>query len=258
MMNGSDGCAIGVDVGDTDTDVQVFWNGRLERGKALTDYADFSRGLLEAIEVAAGKFDVSLHKILQNTETIFNATTVVTNAISEFCDDNVGVLVTAGFKDTSRISGGPPDHARAAYRVVCDDDGTVEERATTDVREPCRRKRIGTTPAQPLRPPRWHGVSVIPDDAVEHWVCGHCRYVLCRIDEDWRVEGSVTQVDEVGRWMRQRSMAIHVRATEPRVLVTQHYCPACAASLHTDVLPEGVTYQSPQLKAPDSAAGRSS
>ena len=107
MMNGPARCAIGVDVGGTHTDVQVLWNGRLERGKALTDYADFSRGLLEAIEVAAGKFDVSLRELLQNTETIFNATTVVTNAISEFRGDNVGVLVTAGFKDTFRLSGGP-------------------------------------------------------------------------------------------------------------------------------------------------------
>lgn len=107
MMNGPARGAIGVDVGGTHTDVQVLWNGRLERGKALTDYADFSRGLLEAIEVAAGKFDVSLRELLQNTETIFNATTVVTNAISEFRGDNVGVLVTAGFKDTFRLSGGP-------------------------------------------------------------------------------------------------------------------------------------------------------
>lgn len=151
-----------------------------------------------------------------------------------------------------------PDHARGAYGVVCDGDGTVDERATADVREQYRHKRIGTTPAKPLRPPRWHGVSVVPDDTAEHWVCGHCRHVLCGIDGDWRVAGSVTQVEEVGRWMQQRSMTIHIRATEPRILVTQHYCPACAASLHTDVLPEGVTYPNPQLKAPGSAAVRSS
>ncbi|GAA1009869.1 hypothetical protein Aple_022720 [Acrocarpospora pleiomorpha] len=106
-MTALTGCAIGVDVGGTHTDVQVAWNGRLERGKALTDYTDFSRGLLRAIEVAAEKFDVSLEHLLAHTDTIFNATTVVTNAISEFRGDRVGVLVTAGFKDTFRLSGGP-------------------------------------------------------------------------------------------------------------------------------------------------------
>jgi N-methylhydantoinase A len=106
-MTSFNGYAIGVDVGGTHTDVQVAWNGRLERGKALTDYADFSRGLLRAIEVAADRFEVSLEELLAHTETIFNATTIVTNSISELRGDPVGVIVTAGFKDTFRLSGGP-------------------------------------------------------------------------------------------------------------------------------------------------------
>ena len=44
---------IGVDVGGTHTDVAVMYRGTVERGKALTTYDDFSRGVLEAVEVAA-------------------------------------------------------------------------------------------------------------------------------------------------------------------------------------------------------------
>ena len=41
---------IGVDVGGTHTDVSVVVGRRIERGKALTTYDDFSRGVLEAVD----------------------------------------------------------------------------------------------------------------------------------------------------------------------------------------------------------------
>ena len=49
---------VGVDVGGTHTDVSVVIGGQVERGKALTTYDDFSRGVLEAVEVAAERFDL--------------------------------------------------------------------------------------------------------------------------------------------------------------------------------------------------------
>ena len=44
---------IGVDVGGTHTDVSIVYEGTVERGKALTTYDDFSRGVLEAAIAAA-------------------------------------------------------------------------------------------------------------------------------------------------------------------------------------------------------------
>ena len=44
---------------------------------------------------------------LRRTRLIMNATTVVTNAVTQMKGSRVGVLVTAGFKDTFRFGGGP-------------------------------------------------------------------------------------------------------------------------------------------------------
>lgn len=98
---------IGVDVGGTHTDVSVVYDGRIERGKALTTYDDFSRGVLEAVGVASANYGLSMEEMLGNTKLFINGTTVVTNAIAQLRGSRVGVLVTSGFKDAFRLAGGP-------------------------------------------------------------------------------------------------------------------------------------------------------
>ena len=98
---------IGVDVGGTHTDVSVLLGDRLERGKALTTYDDFSRGVLEAVAVVAGNIGISVNELLDRTQLFINGTTVVTNSITELTGSNVGVIVTHGFKDAFRFAGGP-------------------------------------------------------------------------------------------------------------------------------------------------------
>lgn len=98
---------IGVDVGGTHTDVAVLLDGRVERGKALTTYDDFSRGVLEAVTVAAGRYGLSLGELLARTDLFVNGTTVVTNTITELRGCSVGLLVTSGFRDVLRFAGGP-------------------------------------------------------------------------------------------------------------------------------------------------------
>jgi len=98
---------IGVDVGGTHTDVSVALGSRVERGKALTTYDDFSRGVLEAVGVAAEKYDLEMDELLDRTKLFINGTTVVTNAITQLKGSRVGVLVTSGFKDAFRFAGGP-------------------------------------------------------------------------------------------------------------------------------------------------------
>ncbi|HEY4277955.1 MAG TPA: hydantoinase/oxoprolinase family protein [Conexibacter sp.] len=108
LENGSGRSAfIGVDVGGTHTDVSVVYDGRVERGKALTTYDDFSRGVLEAVGVAAGSYDLEMSELLQRTQLFINGTTVVTNAITQLRGSRVGVLITSGFGDAFRLAGGP-------------------------------------------------------------------------------------------------------------------------------------------------------
>lgn len=106
--NGSKSDAfVGVDVGGTHTDVSVVIGSQVERGKALTTYDDFSRGVLEAVEVAAERFDLSVEDLLAQTRLFINGTTVVTNTITQLRGSRVGVLITSGFKDAFRFAGGP-------------------------------------------------------------------------------------------------------------------------------------------------------
>ncbi|MDO8187799.1 hydantoinase/oxoprolinase family protein [Conexibacter sp. JD483] len=98
---------IGVDVGGTHTDVSVVYDGRVERGKALTTYDDFSRGVLEAVGVAAGNYELGMEELLRRTQLFINGTTVVTNTITTLRGSRVGVLITSGFRDAFRLAGGP-------------------------------------------------------------------------------------------------------------------------------------------------------
>ncbi|HEX4306828.1 MAG TPA: hydantoinase/oxoprolinase family protein [Solirubrobacterales bacterium] len=98
---------IGVDVGGTHTDVAAVVGGSLRRGKALTTYDDFSKGVLDAVAVAAENHGLSREELLSRTRLFINGTTVVTNAITTLNGSRVGVVVTAGFKDTFRFAGGP-------------------------------------------------------------------------------------------------------------------------------------------------------
>ena len=98
---------VGADVGGTHTDVVAVVGGRIERGKALTTYDDFSRGVLDAVGVAAEAHGLSTGQLLGRTRRFVNGTTVVTNALLNLTGARVGVLVTDGFRDTFRFAGGP-------------------------------------------------------------------------------------------------------------------------------------------------------
>jgi N-methylhydantoinase A len=128
---------IGVDVGGTHTDVSAILGDRVERGKALTTYDDFSRGVLDAVTVAAEQHGLSLEELLGRTRLFVNGTTVVTNAITELAGSRVGVLVTAGFRDTFRLAGGPrlaqfDDHLQVNVPDIVDRDAIVEVEERVD------------------------------------------------------------------------------------------------------------------------------
>jgi N-methylhydantoinase A len=132
---------VGVDVGGTHTDVQVLSESRLVRGKALTTYDDFSRGLFEALGVAVAELGLTLPEALERTELIVNATTVVTNSLTALKGANVGVLITRGFRDAFRFAGGPrqslfDDHLQTnppdlvSREAIVEIDGRIDHAGT--------------------------------------------------------------------------------------------------------------------------------
>jgi len=94
---------IGIDVGGTHTDVAAAVGGKVVRGKALTTYDDFGRGVVEAVDVVAAAAGMTGAEMLAVTTEFTVSTTVVTNSLMTLRGARVGVLVTSGFKDTFRI-----------------------------------------------------------------------------------------------------------------------------------------------------------
>ena len=105
---------IGVDVGGTHTDTCVAAGDQIVRAKAFTTHDDYSRGLIDALALAAQRLDRTLDQLLSDATALVNGTTVVTNALTELRGARVGVITTAGFRDTLRFAGG-------ARRPVYDD-----------------------------------------------------------------------------------------------------------------------------------------
>jgi len=60
--------------GGTHTDVEVILGPTAARGKALTTYDDFNRGVLDAISVAADALDLDRAALLARTRLVVNGT----------------------------------------------------------------------------------------------------------------------------------------------------------------------------------------
>ncbi len=133
---------IGIDIGGTFTDVVIAReDGSIVRDKALTTPADYTDGIVAALERAAGSVHAggSVAEILSKTENIVNGTTVVTNAIAQLTGRKVGLLTTRGFKQQIYIHRGarqiqldlqkdipPPEIVR--LRTVVEIDERVDRR----------------------------------------------------------------------------------------------------------------------------------
>ncbi|GAB3379628.1 hydantoinase/oxoprolinase family protein [Amycolatopsis echigonensis] len=98
--------SIGVDIGGTHTDLIVATADGLTRSKAFTTHDDYSRGIFDALDVAAQSLAVSTEELVRSCSTFINSSTIVTNAVTELRGAKVGVLITRGFKDTFRIARG--------------------------------------------------------------------------------------------------------------------------------------------------------
>ena len=130
--------AVGVDVGGTHTDLILAGPTGLVRSKAFTTHGNYSEGIFDALEIAAGQVGLTAAELLPKTSAFVNGSTIVTNAITELRGAKVGVLITRGFRDTFRLAGGArsmdyDDHAQVPPPDVVERDCIEEitERVTS-------------------------------------------------------------------------------------------------------------------------------
>ena len=95
---------IGVDTGGTFTDVVVLGgSGEVCTAKASTTPDDFSRGVMDAVQEAAGALGVDTSELLGQTSLFKHGSTVATNALITHNGCKVGLITTKGFEDTTEI-----------------------------------------------------------------------------------------------------------------------------------------------------------
>ena len=98
---------IGVDVGGTFTDVVIAdCDGRMVIKKSPSLPGDPAQGILRALDAAATEADLPLRQVLGGCEVLVHGSTVATNTVLEGKGARVGLLCTAGFRDTLTIRRG--------------------------------------------------------------------------------------------------------------------------------------------------------
>ena len=92
---------IGVDIGGTFTDVAMVeeTSGRIGVAKVPTTPADLAEGVLHALELAMGRYEVDDAEV----GLLSHATTVVTNAILEEKGARAALITTRGFRDVLEL-----------------------------------------------------------------------------------------------------------------------------------------------------------
>jgi N-methylhydantoinase A len=92
---------VGIDIGGTFTDcVVVDDTGKVTLGKAFSTPPDFSGGIIDSLEIAAGAMDQSLNQVLSSTRLFLHSTTVAENAVVDGTLAHAGLITTRGFEDT--------------------------------------------------------------------------------------------------------------------------------------------------------------
>lgn len=98
---------LGVDIGGTFTDcVAISVDGEVVTSKAPSTPDDYARGVLDAIEAAAGQLGLSLDTLCGATNLLSHATTIGTNAVIEKRGAKVGLITTRGHEDVIHIMRG--------------------------------------------------------------------------------------------------------------------------------------------------------
>lgn len=98
-MSGS----IDIDIGGTFTDCFVRLGDRVNWCKKPTTNFDLGKGMVEAIEESARRFDMSLADLLEQTDIVRYSTTLALNSLLERKGPRLGYIATEGFEDNLLI-----------------------------------------------------------------------------------------------------------------------------------------------------------
>jgi N-methylhydantoinase A/acetophenone carboxylase len=101
-MSGS----IDIDIGGTFTDCYALLDGQVAWCKSRTTSFDLSRGMLQAIEDAAVRLNVSTEELLDHCDIIRYSTTLALNSLLEEKGPKLGYIATEGFEDNLLIGRG--------------------------------------------------------------------------------------------------------------------------------------------------------
>ena len=110
------GIEVGVDVGGTFTDAAVAAGGEVVRAKAHSTKKDVTGGILDALSRVRQQLELGEDEFFASIEKFVLGNTIVTNVIDERRFPAVGLLTTAGFKDTLRIARSARGPSRDAHR----------------------------------------------------------------------------------------------------------------------------------------------
>lgn len=98
---------VGVDIGGTFTDcVVIDEHGAVTTAKSPSVPGDFSKGMIDAIGVAANRLGHSAEEFFQHISLLSHGTTVGTNAIVQKRGAKVGLITTRGHQDVIHIMRG--------------------------------------------------------------------------------------------------------------------------------------------------------
>jgi len=97
----------GIDTGGTFTDcVVIDAGGRIVTAKAPSTPRDFSQGVLDSLDLVAGKLGMTTETLLRRTARLALGTTVGTNALLQRRGAKVGLITTRGHRDVIHIMRG--------------------------------------------------------------------------------------------------------------------------------------------------------
>ncbi len=98
---------VATDVGGTCTDTVVLaGDGGIRIGKVLSTPPDFADGVIDSIRAAATGMGLTLEALLADTTLFVHGSTVVDNTLLTAEGARTGLLCTAGFEDTLRVTRG--------------------------------------------------------------------------------------------------------------------------------------------------------
>ena len=110
---------VGIDIGGTFTDCAIVdRTGRLLTAKVPSTPADFSRGMLDALDAGARALGLGLERFCRDIAFLSHGTTVGTNTIIQKKGARVGLITTRGHEDAIHIMRGSRGYGGRDIRKV--------------------------------------------------------------------------------------------------------------------------------------------